>query len=47
MSMGSDGTDIAWSRGFGLSLGTHEREHAERLWRAPFAAEPFAHATKV
>jgi hypothetical protein len=47
MSIGSDGTDIAWSRGFGLSLGTHEREHGD-LWRAPFNdPDPFAHATKV
>lgn len=47
MSIGSDGTDIAWSRGFGRFLGTHEREHGD-LWRAPYNdPDPFAHATKV
>jgi|GEM_PF-3823946 len=47
LGIGSDGTDLVWTRGFGGTPRINEREHAE-LWRAPYNdPDPFAHGSRV
>ncbi len=47
LGIGSDGTDLVWTRGFGGTPRINEREHAE-FWRAPYNdPDPFAHGTRV